>query len=187
MFAHSKKLVIGAVSAIALSIGAAGAQSVGDAVGDVTGAVGDVTGSVTGAVGDVTGGVSGAVGDVTGSVTGNSGDLDSDIGDVGQVSDTAQFSDVLSLVNQGDAAIGDVGQISEVQVVDVQNIANFDADTLNDAVSQNSVQVAELQETLNSNEALSNAFNNAGVDVSDIVAIDASDSGNVTVYTSDSR
>ena len=138
-------------------------SSVGDAGSDNE--ISDTVGGVTDTVGDVTGNA--------GDVTGNEGDAS--VGDVGS------FDDVLNSVGAFEAS--DLADVSQLQIVDVSDLGNFDADALNDTLS--GTDVSALQDAISNNSAINDALSSNAVDLSNIVALENNQDGTLVVYTNE--
>jgi hypothetical protein len=136
------------------------------------------------------GNVSGTTGDTTGNagdVTGSIGDIGK-TGDVGKAGDIGSFSEFLNDLNAGNldnvGNASDIGKVSDLHVVNVEDaFKDFDTNAFNDALSNNSTDIAALQDNLSGNQALKNLLNNNNVDVSHIVGINNSQNGALTIYT----
>ena len=174
------------------------------------GLVKDLTGTVKSTVNGVTGnngnGNSGTLGNTVRGLTGNgngngngNGSLSNTVGDItggsgngtsaGNGTSTGaigSFSDFLSNLNAGnlDNTTGDITGAKDVRVVDVADaFKDFNASALNNALSNNSTQIANLRNALNGNSAAENLLNGNNVDVSHVIGIQNNPDTSVTIYT----
>src|SRR5690606_41471683 len=80
--------------------------------------------------------------------------------------------------------VSDLSDVADVEFLNINDVFNdLDANALNDALSNNSPDIAALQNALNGNSAFENLLNGNNISISDIVGIDNHQDGSLIVYT----
>jgi hypothetical protein len=109
-----------------------------------------------------------------------------DAGTTGSVSSDADFGDVISSIQAGKSntdQLGTLTDVSKVKVVRVGELATGEnATALENALSENKEQVAELQTAVEANAALKAELEKQQVQPSSVVATKTEADGSITVF-----
>lgn len=107
-------------------------------------------------------------------------------GQTNQGAAQANFGNLISALNNINAQIDQINalnniDISRVHIVDVDDVANGNnVQALNNAL--NGVDLTVLQNFLNGNTVLNNVLNNANVLVTDVVAVNVLNGGDIIIF-----